>query len=66
MNRLACFAALVVAAGALGCSSISKSPIAKADPPAGRTVGTASTGVVPAGGFLTGLSTFDTGKDCKT
>jgi hypothetical protein len=66
MNRLACFAALAIAAGALGCTSISKSPIAQADPPAGRTVWTASTGVVPAGGFLTGLSTFDTGKDCKT
>ena len=66
MNRLACFAALAIAAGALGCSSISKSPIAKADQPAGGTAGTAASGVVPAGGFLTGLSTFDTGKDCKT
>ncbi len=70
MTRVGFFAALVLAAGAVGCSSTPKVPLtqtanANSKPAAAAATTAGGTGVVPAG-YQTRISTFDTGKDCKT
>ena len=65
MNRLGLFVALVLAAGAIGCSSTPKPSLAQTAPAGNPAAQNAGSGVVPAG-FQTRISTFDSGKDCKT